>query len=230
MKKLDIAAIVYSIFFAIISVSLIVSTYIARQTYAHDNVTVTTAARVAILCLVAIHILFICTVNSRAAQITVTCTMLPILVMIYQTLGYIIVPQTAYILAYVIIVRKTWNRKIRKIAAGITLTAFVGVLTFILVSCAIIYDPSVRYTEQEYISPDGEYTVTVSVGTSKESNVIQNSISYRYNHVELYYIYDIIPHEIGISSVHDFDDTSLKWVGNRQFIVSGKTYTISRMN
>ena len=103
MKKLDIAAIVYSIFFAIISVLLIVSTYITRQTYAHDNVTVTTAARVVILCLIAIHILFICTVRSRAAQITVTCTMLPILVMIYQTLGYIIVPQTAYILAYVII-------------------------------------------------------------------------------------------------------------------------------
>ena len=135
MKKLDIAAIVYSIFFAIISVSLIVSTYIARQTYAYDNVTVTAAARVVILCFIAIHILFICTVRSRAAQITVTCTMLPILVMIYQTLGYIIVPQTAYILAYVIIVRKKWNRRIRKIAAGITLTAFVGVLIFI--SCLV---------------------------------------------------------------------------------------------
>ena len=135
MKKLDIAAIVYSIFFAIISVSLIVSTYIARQTYAYDNVAVTAAARVVILCFIAIHILFICTVRSRAAQITVTCTMLPILVMIYQTLGYIIVPQTAYILAYIIIVRKTWDRRIRKIAAGITLTAFVGVLIFI--SCLV---------------------------------------------------------------------------------------------
>ena len=227
MKKLDIAAIVYSIFFAIISVLLIVSTYITRQTYAHDDVTVTAAAKVVILCLIAIHILFICTVRSRAAQITVTCTMLPILVMIYQTLGYIIVPQTAYILAYVIIVRKMWNRRIRKIAAGITLTAFVGVLTFILVSCAIIYDPSVICTEQEYISPDGEYTVIVDTRTLKESSYITCYISCRPNNsIRCSGIYDVIPHDTNIDTILNINDTSLEWVDNRHFTVDGKSYAI----